>query len=138
MQNNLVFFQIIYQSDMEMRHEHYNVCSENINHGKSSVHSLNFQYDSIARYGRNPNCSNINNVFSNYWYAFVSGKSLFTFANIQCIFTCFIYIISLGNLFKVSIAINLLITFFHIFRDSVLKSKHIIIIVYGGGGEIMY
>ena len=45
-------------------------------------------YGSIARDRhitlRNPNCLTINPVFSNDWYAFVSSKSLFTVANIQC------------------------------------------------------
>ena len=104
-----------HQGDIEVRHEHYIVCSVNRNHGKSSVHSINFQYGSVARDRRNPNCLNSNQVFSNDWYAFVSSKSLFTFANIQFIFTCFIYITSVGNIFKLSIASNLLIAFFHIF-----------------------
>ena len=37
------------QSDIEVRHAHYTICMANITHGKSSLHSNNFQYGSVAR-----------------------------------------------------------------------------------------
>ena len=97
------------QSDIERRHAHYTISRVNRTHGKSSLHSNNFQYGSVTR---NINCTlrtphnflTMNQVVSYDWYAFVSSKPLFTFANIQYKFTCFIYITSAGNFFKFLIA----------------------------------
>ena len=37
------------QSDIEVRHAHYTISRENRTHGKSALHSNNFQYGSVAR-----------------------------------------------------------------------------------------
>ena len=101
----------------------------NRTHGKSSLHSNNFQYSSIARNIKyilpNHTFLIMNQVVSYNWYAFVSSKLLFTYANNQCKFRCCIYTTSAGNCFKLLITINLLIAFFPIFSELTLKSKHI-------------
>ena len=102
----------------------------NRTHGKSALHSNNFQYGSVAR---NIKCTRrtaitfltMNQVVSYDRYAFVYSKLLFTFANIQCKFSYFIYITSAGNFIKLLITIDPLIAFFPIISDHALKSKHI-------------
>ena len=117
------------KSDIEVRHAHYTICMGNITHGKSSLHSNNVQYGSVARNRKCilPNHTSLimNQVISYNWYAFVSSKLLFTYANNQCKFRCCIYTTSAGNCFKLVITINLLIAFFPIFSELTLKSKHI-------------
>ena len=131
-------------SDIEVRHAHYTISRANITHGKSALHSNNFQYGSVAR---NIKCTRrtaitfltMNQVVSNDWYALVSSKPLFTFANIQCKFTCFIYITSAGNFIKLLITINPLIAFSPIISGHALKSKHIYNNCIGGcGDQLMY
>ena len=62
---------------------------------------------------------------------------MFTFANIKCKFTCFIYITSAGNFIKLLITINPLIAFFPIISDHALKSKHIYNnCIWGLGGSV--
>ena len=112
------------QSDIEVRHAHYTICMGNRTHGKSSLHSNNFQYGSVARSRicimPNHTFLIMNQVVFYNLYAFVSSKLLFIYVNNQCKFRCCIYTISAGNCFKLLITINLLIAFFPIFSELTL------------------
>ena len=103
-------------SHIEVRHAHYTICMGNRTHVKSSLHSNNFKYGSVARNRKcilpNHTFLIMNQVVSYNWYAFVSSKLLFTYANNQCKFRCCIYTTSAGNCLKLVITINLLIAFF--------------------------
>ena len=124
------------QSDIEMRHAHCTICSVNKNHiiyVNFSLGSINRQCDHDARVKwvknhhtmRKQMYVTINQVFTNDWYAFVFSKPLFTLAYIQCIFICFIFIISFGKFIRFSITINLLIAIYPIVSNSALKAKHV-------------
>ena len=122
------------QSDIEVRHAHYTISRANRTHEKSTLYSNNLDYGSVAR---NINCTlrTPNNLLTMN-QSFVSRKPLFTFAKIQCKFTCFIYITSAGNFIKLLITINPLIAFFlSIISDHALKSKHIYNNYIGGCGD---